>query len=273
MKAEELLKMINTADREALQILPGVGEALADRLISGRPYTALEDAAALRGVSAAMLERWSLAEGPSAPAAEEKAEAAPAPSEQLRDRLDDLGEAAAERISDWRDYAAEQTQSARRALGELPDRIASHPQGGLLKTIFAGTLLVLISLLLSLAVIGTINGSLRFASRADFRALQNGADRLGEHLGALQIDLDAQRQRLDILDGIGDRTVLLEDAQQQMVAEVEAISLELAAAAVELQSLGEEVALQSERSGRFESFLESLHTLLNQLFSTQGETQ
>lgn len=56
----ETLVDVNTADVEALQALPGVGPAMADRIVSHReaegPFTALEDLAAVSGIGPARLQ-------------------------------------------------------------------------------------------------------------------------------------------------------------------------------------------------------------------------
>jgi competence protein ComEA len=52
---------LNTCTREELIALSGVGPALANRIIAGRPWASIEDVAQVRGVSAAMLAAWDVA--------------------------------------------------------------------------------------------------------------------------------------------------------------------------------------------------------------------
>ena len=49
---------LNTCTRSDLIALDGVGPALADRIIAGRPWASIDDVADVRGVSLAMLESW-----------------------------------------------------------------------------------------------------------------------------------------------------------------------------------------------------------------------
>ena len=47
---------INTASRELLEELPGIGEVMAQALIEGRPYKDLEDLRRVKGIGDAMIE-------------------------------------------------------------------------------------------------------------------------------------------------------------------------------------------------------------------------
>lgn len=49
---------VNKASLEALVAVNGLGEAMAQQIIEGRPWAALEDLTAVRGISKAGLERW-----------------------------------------------------------------------------------------------------------------------------------------------------------------------------------------------------------------------
>lgn len=49
---------VNTASLEELTAVNGLGEAMARQIIEGRPWEALSDLTAVRGISAAALDRW-----------------------------------------------------------------------------------------------------------------------------------------------------------------------------------------------------------------------
>jgi predicted nucleic acid-binding Zn-ribbon protein len=84
-------------------------------------------------------------------------------------------------------------------------------------------------------------------------------------------DLSDLRGRVDLLEGLGERTVALEMAQEQLTASQEAASQQMADLQTNMDALDEKVTLQEERTQRFETFLKDLQTMLSNLFTAQGE--
>lgn len=52
---------VNTATKAKLTTLSGVGPALAQAIIDGRPWTSVNDLASVRGISQAMIDGWEVA--------------------------------------------------------------------------------------------------------------------------------------------------------------------------------------------------------------------
>jgi competence protein ComEA len=47
---------LNTADQKALETLPGVGPAMAQKIMAGRPYQSVDDLSKIKGLSKARIE-------------------------------------------------------------------------------------------------------------------------------------------------------------------------------------------------------------------------
>ncbi len=140
-----------------------------------------------------------------------------------------------------------------------------------------GTILVssvitaLVTILLTLIVLGGINGSLKFATSSQIQSMQREASQLSAQVDTLQQDLNDLRGRVDLLEGLGDRTVALEMAQEQLAADQETANEQMTALQTDMAALDEKVSLQEERTQRFETFLTDLQTLLSNLFVAQGD--
>lgn len=72
---------INRASTEALIALPGIGPALAQRIVADRPYASVDDLARVRGISPEMVERLRSMLTVSAVETEPKGMGEPSPSE------------------------------------------------------------------------------------------------------------------------------------------------------------------------------------------------
>lgn len=129
----------------------------------------------------------------------------------------------------------------------------------------------LVTILLTLVVLAGINGSLKFATESDFRAMQRDAAQLSTQLETLQHDLTGLGDRVEALEGLNERMGLLEGAQEQLTSDLEVSNQRISEVQAELTDLEEEVKQQEERTQRFENFLVNLQALLSDLFEPQGE--
>ncbi len=118
-----------------------------------------------------------------------------------------------------------------------------------------------------------INGSLSFATSAQYRTLNRELSQLTEQANTLQKDMDGLRTRIDTLEGLGERTVALEKAQTKLAADQKTASQQMTTLQAEVTALNEKIKEQEGRTQRFETFLKDLQTLLGNLFTPQGDVK
>ena len=285
MNETKILHLLNNGDQNELMALPGIGPALAKSLIADRPFDSLEAVQAVKGISANLLERLSdgVSEEPEAqpsghaadkpdlePQTEDEAPAEPRLTD-IKERTEEAGQGR----SGLGEAVKSQGQAARQTVETLPQKTeeASKSHGSLRTILISSAITALVTILLTLAVLGGINGSLKFATSAQVQTMQRETSQLSAQMDTLQQDLDGLRGRVDMLEGLGDRTVALEVAQQQLAADQETASQQVTVLQTEIAALDEKVTLQEERTQRFETFLKDLQTMLDNLFTPQGGNQ
>jgi len=285
MNQTELLTFLNKASREELTTLPGIGPALVDRLTAARPFDSLEAVRTVKGIGENLLEK--LMEAPAS-----QPEPVPAPETQLVDkdsvesRLDDIKETLAEKgqaaraalsegISELGESVSKRGQTARQAVEALPEKFeqATQSRGLLWTTMISSAVTALVAILLTLVVLIGINGSLKFATGSQYRTMQREVSQVSTQVTTLQQDLEGLRSRVDTLESLGERTVALEKAQEQLTIELKTASQQVTAMQNEVETLNKKVDQQEERTRRFEAFLQDLKTLLENLFAPQGGTE
>ena len=288
MDETEILHLLNKGSQDELISLPGIGPALANRLIAARPFNSLEAVQTVNGISANLLKR--LADVTLEPEADQTDPASDKPSPYLQtedeappeSRLTDIKERIEEGsrgikqgLSGLGEAVKKQGQAARQSVETLPHKFeeASKSRGSLWTVLISSAITALVTILLTLAVLGGINGSLKFAKSTQFQTMQREASQLSAQTDTLQQDLDDLRGRVDMLEGLGDRTVALEAAQQQLADDQDAANQQVTALQTEIADLNEKVTLQEERTQDFETFLKELQTILNELFAPQGDNQ
>jgi hypothetical protein len=160
--------------------------------------------------------------------------------------------------------AAEQPQP------EKPERF-SRAGVSVIALFATNTLTALVAILLTLIVLAGINGSLRFGTQAEFQSLQRESSQLSAQSETLQQELAGLRSRVDTLEGLGERLVVMECAQEQFSTDLETTNQLVSDVQADLTVLNEQVEQQSERTQRFETFLLDLQALLSGLFAPEGE--
>jgi hypothetical protein len=280
MNQPDILVVLNQASRDELQQLPGIGPRLAERILAVRPFDSLDDVKSVKGITEALLERLSaVATTPDALPASAPEPAAESPAESrlpgVKEAIGEKGRAISEGLAQLGEEAGKRGQAARQAVQAFPDKVARTARsGGLLwALLISSAASALNAILLTLAILGGINGGLTFATASQAQTMQRQVTQLSSGADVLRQDLDGLRVRVDTLEGLGSRTVALEKAQQKMSADLQSASDQVAAMQDQITALDGKVSQQEQRTLQFENFLHDLQTLINNLFAPQGGNQ
>jgi len=288
MDETKILDLFNNGSQEELMTLPGIGPVLANRLIETRPFDSLETAQVVNGISADLLkgiadadlepEAETLEPAPSEQEPEfQDDEEAPeeSPTEDLEEQVDDAGQEIKQDLSGQEEGVKKEEQATPQTEETLPRQFEETPKShvSLWTILISSAITAVVAILLTLAVLSGINGSLNFATSAQVQTMQREAGQLSTRIDTFQGDLDGLRERVDILEGLGDRTAALETAQEQLAADLETTRGQVTDLETEIAELNDKVTSQEEQTQRFTTFLTDLQTILNELFAPQGGNQ
>jgi len=295
MTEEEKLKIDpNTADEIALQQLPGIGPSLAKRIVDSRPYSTLDDLENIRGIGGSVLKRI----GPMLVFEESLDRAEPGEEEEMEE-VEEYSEKKPGVDIDpmllspdgQRDEDVKFSQplddtkiDAEAIAAEVVEKKAEEPPHpevvkkprlvrafSRTETIWlvigAGVLSLIFSVLLSMVILGGINGTLDFNQLQGLQQLENDVGVLENDLVNLSSSLDAFDQRLTPLEGLTGRMTSVEDLTETLQSDVEEALVSVEAMRSDLESLSDETARLSGRVDRFDTFLDGLHRLINELFA------
>ncbi len=295
---------INVADAEALTRLPGIGPALAERIIAYReehgPFFTVEELMAVSGIGPGLYgrlrEQLTLSLGPPPdfesefiPSAEEVHRSAFSLSaEALEEELASAAEGVeeADLSEDAPEAETEEAASApsppppppgsamppstpRAQPAPPPARRSGWGWLSWLSAIFLGSIL---GMAFSLLVLAGINGVLDFQLHPAVVELREESVDLGERLASLQGEVDTLRQRMDRLEGVATRLEQAEAAVETLQGEMEALEAETEALQTTVEMLTEDLAEVEAGLERTETFFERLQVLLAELFGSAEET-
>ncbi|MBT3322453.1 MAG: hypothetical protein HN392_09230 [Anaerolineae bacterium] len=279
MSKNKLLSFLNEANHEELIVIPRIGASLADSLIAARPFENLEEAEEIRGINANLLEKMAN----SLPEEKEKVE-----KEVIAETIEssspasDISENTKEILSALKEKVTEESENTRQIFESIPKRFeqVSEEHGVFWSSIISGAVIAFFAILLTLVILGGLNGSLKFSTSSDAKIMQRETTQLTEEVNSFHEELNGLRNRVDTLEGLGERTVALEKAQ-------EALKEELASANEEIENLQDEISIlnqeidaqnqiiaeQGESIQLFGNFFEGLENLLTETFNLETKTE
>jgi hypothetical protein len=294
MTEEKHLKINpNVADESTLQKLPGVGPSLAKRIVDSRPFYTLDELENVRGIGKSVLERI----GPMLDF-EEYEDREEVSLEEETQQIEMLTEEAPIAVSEpallspdgqrGEDLkisqpladAKQEAAVAEKDVGkkdERPTRPESTTKPRLVRafsrteTIWVvaamGVLSLILSVVLSMIILGGINGTLDFNQIQGLKQLENDVGILEENLADLSSRLEAVDQRLTPLEGLTGRMVAVEDLADTLQGDVDDALASVEMMQSDLENLSSETARLSGRVDRFDTFLDGLYRLLSEIFA------
>jgi len=292
MNDEALLVNLNTADLDELQKVPGVGPAMAERILAARPFTSIEDLHRVSGIGPSVIDRMrpylSPPEEIGEPAPVEfqetetgiEAESIPAeiaeeesteaelqmeePEGEIAEAEIEIGEPAEMEIPEIQAEAAKPAPVPAAA-----DSKAVTREQAIAVAFLVGFLALLLAIALNLGFLAMINGGLRYANPAQVEGLRRQVEGLNSQAEILQQDLGGLRTRVDKLEGLSGRVAEVEKVASQLRGEMDEATASIEQLSTTVAELSTTVEELQARTGRFENFLASLRELLNGLFGSK----
>ncbi len=294
---------INKAENETLQLLPGVGPRLAERILAGRPYYDLEDMTRVNGVSLTMIEDWrnlvkvtmdqpdedfetpatniksqeNIVE--STPITEPEPQPTPItempisesmPPQVKPEEAQELSIVPEEKLDAQEiSEADDQPISTRETSSENINR-----EQVIWYLLLAMVVTFVLTTALTLGLLAGINqGQLRFASPAEVIVLNTEVQSINNRLDTQLQDITALRERVDNLETLSDRMIDAENAIEDLQSETSTLTTQVSTLEESMLAVEADVEELQTQTQTFTTFFQSMRDLFLQFFPAMEATE
>jgi competence protein ComEA len=278
----------NLADIETLSTIPGIGPALAGRIVESRPFSSPEDMMRVPGINTKFLKKikpslqFEVVESmESSFMVEEELEANEESSEMdlpSDDNVDMLSALVAVPESKELMIVEEQehepsnepqpkTENGTKEKESTPEYLTRSQARWM--AFNSGLFAFVLAVALSLGLIASLNGGLRFASASQAGDFAFQLEGLKSQAETISGDVTGLRTRMDNLETLGGRVSSLEEASGDLEGELNALSENLDGFNQQVESLVSKVTGLQEDSTKYQSFLDGLYELLKSFTATE----
>lgn len=279
---QPLLVNPNVADVVEISQIPGVGKALAERIVEARPFQDLDELQQVSGIGEKFLARIrpyltlnhveggavkiEETEEPMVSAEKASVEAAEEPLSAVAD-VEGEEEMAIEEESEEEEEAPPESEVVEKT---EPKYITMRQATGL--AFASGLIALILALVLSLGILAGINnGGLQFVSPVEFGALKSQVKAVSEQVGTVEGSLSGLRERVDNLEALSPRVEAVEQAQQDLSEAVDDAVSQVEVLNTQLEEINGTVESLQEQNMRTMEFFNGLQELLASLFQGEGE--
>ena len=211
---------INTASLRKLVTIPGVGRALARRIIDNRPFSSLENFQQTCNIRESIWEKikpWCTISITLDDEEEVQSQVAPIediPNLDSNEQAKTTQQQANETVSiiPFKEPPSKSDKPSERS---PKPKNTSHANVWWL-AVGTGFVVLLLSLFINLGILANINSGLRFVTPAEYNNLQREVENTNTQVQGLRSDADSLRKRMDNLQGLSGRMDSIETSHKEL---------------------------------------------------------
>jgi hypothetical protein len=259
---------LNTADPTELRTIPGVGPAVAKKIVAARPFSSLDDLFKIKGIDAGLVKRITphfkeidTAVEPAPvvdPLPDEPAPAAPPAEEDdtLKEKVQEFFSSQPEKLEAFLAGQQPRLEKVKASTG--------MSNANLMTLLSACLATMVLTILLTFALFGMINGGLRYPAQSEFASLSRQVEASASKLEMLEKDTDSIRARLDALESLSGRMKLIEEENTAIRKQLDDSNRQVAEVRAQMDQTQAKIDVLQKSSDFFNRIFAGLRSLLNE---------